>query len=443
MLKHSLLWGVISSFLLSAACGSAPIVDLYATPTSPVPIPAETSGTVSFMVFGDPAELKAYQTLVAAFEQQTPSINVELIHIPSQTDYRQRLAADFAAGVPANVVLINYRRVSGFANQRVLEPIGPYLNQSSVIQMEDFFPEATQAFIWRGQLVCLPQNMSSLVVYYNADLFRAAQVPLPTAEWTWDDFLTTAKALTKDTNGDGRADQYGVTTEPELIRVAPFVWQNLGELAPEDDIKGPTRLALDSPAALEAVQWFVDWQVKHHIAPSAEEERSEASEDRFMHGGAAMYLNSRRIVPTLREAAQFDWDVAPLPMGKQKATILHADAYCLTAATPNKAAAWKFIEFANAPEGQTIIAATGRTVPSLIAVAQSPAFLDPTVKPKSSQVFLDVIPVTRMVPNVPTWVEIEDRVTAEVERAYYGNATVEEAMKSAVEQTTRLFNEDE
>ena len=43
--------------------------------------------------------------------------------------------------------------------------------------------------------MCLPQNLSSLVVYYNRDLFDAAGVPYPEAGWTWDDFLAAAKAL--------------------------------------------------------------------------------------------------------------------------------------------------------------------------------------------------------------------------------------------------------
>ena len=45
-----------------------------------------------------------------------------------------------------------------------------------------------------------------------------------------------------------------------------------------------------------------------------------------------MFLNSRRGVPTYREISGFDWDVAALPQGKQKAGILHADAYCLSKA---------------------------------------------------------------------------------------------------------------
>ena len=51
--------------------------------------------------------------------------------------------------------------------------------------------------------MCLPQNLSSLVVYYNRDLFDAAGVPYPEAGWTWAEFLDAAKALTRDIDGDG------------------------------------------------------------------------------------------------------------------------------------------------------------------------------------------------------------------------------------------------
>ncbi|NOR83340.1 MAG: hypothetical protein GQ526_07575, partial [Ardenticatenales bacterium] len=53
---------------------------------------------VSFMIFGDPAELAAYERLVEAFELEHPGIAIALRHVPSQGDYRRRLATEFAAG---------------------------------------------------------------------------------------------------------------------------------------------------------------------------------------------------------------------------------------------------------------------------------------------------------------------------------------------------------
>lgn len=182
------LLALIWIIALLSACGSAT---------------SQPSTQISFMVFGDPAERAAYQQLVDAFEQGNSQIDVNLIHIPSQSDYRKRLGVDFAAGTPADVVLLNYRRYANFAARGVLEPLGPYLENSDRIKESDFYPQVVESFRWEGALTCIPQNVSSLVVYYNKNLFDHAGVTYPSDDWTWDDFLTTAKALTKDLDGDG------------------------------------------------------------------------------------------------------------------------------------------------------------------------------------------------------------------------------------------------
>ena len=206
------------------------------------------SSSVSFMVFGDPAEFAAYQTLVDAFQAEHPEIAIELIHIPSQSDYRKRLAADLAAGAPADVVLINYRRYAQFAVQGALEPLAPYLAQSELISEDDFYPQSIEPFTWNGQLICIPQNLSSLVVYYNKSLFDAAGPPYPADDWTWADFQATAIALTEDKDGDGQTDQFGLGMEPSLIRLTPVMWQAGGQGV--DDPAFPTLLALNSPEAM-------------------------------------------------------------------------------------------------------------------------------------------------------------------------------------------------
>ena len=395
------------------------------------------SEAITFMVFGDAAEFAAYQSLVDAFSAAQPEIDVTLAHIPSPRDYRTRLATDFAAGTPPDVSLINYRRVPAFAAAGQLQPLGPYLEASDAIAMDDFYPVTLDAFRWRGELMCIPQNISSLVVYYNRDLFRAAGVPEPTDDWTWDDFLAAAEALTRDTDGDGVTDQYGLGVEASLFRLAPFVWQNGGRIVDEPDY--PTQLGLTRFPSQEALNWFVALQTDHHVVPDRLAEASLDSESRFIQGTTAMYLNSRRGTPTYRESAAFDWDVAPLPRGKETAGILHSDAYCLSAASANKDAAWRFIEFANSAEGQAIVARSGRTVPSLIAVAESTAFSDPTQKPSRARVFLDTIPALRLVPLISTWDEIEITASEEIERAFYGDIPPEEAAILARDRTEEYF----
>lgn len=395
------------------------------------------SSTVSFMVFGDPAERQAYVDLVNSFHERHPQIEVTLRHIPSPSDYRTRLATDFAAGSPPDVSLMNYRRFAPFAANELLQPLGPFLDESDLIAAGDFFEVTIDSFMWRGQLMCIPQNISSLVVYYNVDRFEEAGVPFPTGDWTWETFRETARALTRDVDGDGTVDQYGLGVEPSLFRLAPFVWQNAAPLV--DNEENPRRLTLTRPPSLEALQWFVDLRQVHGVVPDRVEEAAQDSESRFIAGTTAMYLNSRRGTPTYREIDSFTWDVAPLPRGKAAAGILHSDAYCMSAATEDKEAAWTFIEYANSAEGQTHIAASGRTVPSLKAVAASPAFLDPDQPPSRAQVWLDTAPLLKRVPVINTWEEIESTASEEIERAFYGDITAQEAASLAFRRTEEYF----
>jgi multiple sugar transport system substrate-binding protein len=394
--------------------------------------------TVTFSVFGEPAEFAAYQELTAAFETQFPGIHIELRHIPGQKEYRQRLATEFAGGSPSNVVLLNYRRFATFAKEGGLEPLGPYLASSETIHEEEFYPITLQSFQYEDQLWCIPQNLSSLVVYYNRDLFDAAGVDYPTNEWNWDDFLHAARALTKDLDDDGRIDQYGAGISPKLFRLAPFIWQNGGDIV--DDPAAPTRLTLDAPAARAAFTWFVNLQTKEGVVPDAAAEAAEPSENRFLNGRMGMYFNSRRGTPTYRTITRFSWDVAPLPRGVQPAGILHSDAYCMTAATEDKEAAWTFIEFANSPAGQTIVAQSGRTVPSLISVAESPAFLSPDQPPANARIFLNTTPYIRGVPIMDGWVGVEKIAGEEIKKAFYGDAAIDEAIQNAAQLTQPYFD---
>jgi multiple sugar transport system substrate-binding protein len=249
--------------------------------------------------------------------------------------------------------------------------------------------------------------------------------------------VAAAQTLTRDTDGDGTIDQYGLGVEASLFRLAPFIWQNGGQVV--DDPAFPTRLGLTLRPAQLALEWFTALQTVHHVAPNRLAEASLDSESRFVAGTTAMYLNSRRGTPTYRESAPFDWDVAPLPRGVEAAGVLHSDAYCLSAAAANKDAAWRFIEFANSPEGQTLVARSGRTVPSLMAVAESEAFLDPAQRPARNRVFLDTIPALQLVPLLSTWDDIESTASEEIERAFYGDISPEEAAILARDRTEEYF----
>ncbi|HEX9824201.1 MAG TPA: sugar ABC transporter substrate-binding protein [Actinomycetota bacterium] len=397
----------------------------------------DDAGTIDFMVFGDPEEIVAYENLIAAFEAREPDVDVNLIVTSDRDDLIARLSTSFAGGQPPDLFLMNYRYYGQFATRGVLEPLGPYLEGSDVFEREDFYEVAMDAFVFEGEQTCLPQNISSLVTYYNKDLFAEASVPEPTAGWTWDEMVERALALTRDTDGDGTTDVYGLGAGPSVIRIAPFVWSNGGEIV--DDPDRPTRFTLDTPEAQEALQAFFDLRLVHQVIPDEQEVESEDDESRFLNGGLAMVLSSRRSTPLFRTITDFTWDVAPLPVFDEQAGILHADAYCLTEGSEKKGASWTFAEFALGPEGQAITAASGRTVPSLIEVSTSEAFLDPSADPASSQVFIDTIPVIRRVPSISTWPEIEEAAEQLLELGLYEGVPASEVARSIDDATRSIF----
>ena len=394
----------------------------------------DVSGDVSFMVFGDPEEIQAYRDVIAAYENENADVDVKMIEASDRDDLIARLSTSFAAGTPPDLFLLNYRFYAQFAARDVLEPIEDRVDDSDLFQQEDFYEEAMNAFRFNDKLTCLPQNISSLVVYYNKNLLKEAGVAEPKEGWKWDDMVAAAKKLTKDSNGDGKAETYGLGIEASLIRVAPFVWSNGGELVDSDE--KPTHFTLDTPEAQVALERLLQLHVTDKVTPSDEEVEAEDDETRFQNGRLAMVLSSRRSTPTFRTIQNFDWDVAALPQHTEQAGILHSDAYCLTKASENKDAAWSFMEYALGPEGAPIVAKSGRTVPSLKSVAESDAFLDPTAKPANSQVFLDTIPVIRQVPSISTWPEIEDAASPILEEAYYNGesaAAVADELRAATD----------
>jgi multiple sugar transport system substrate-binding protein len=405
----------------------------------------QAEGPVKLLVSGAPEEIEAFRTLANAYHEKNPRSQVQIIEAGSAGDLITRLSTSIAGGSPPDVFLINYRAYGQFAGKEAIEPVRERLAASEVIDAEDFYPVAMEAFQWRGQQLCMPQNASSLAVYYNKDLFAKYRVPEPRAGWAWNELLATATALTRDKNGapvsagepDAAGRQavvHGLSVEPVMIRVAPFAWSNGGQVV--DNPQHPTRFTLDDPATREALRNFLDLRQAYGVVPSDQEVEAEDEESRFVNGRLGMLISSRRVTTTFRTITAFDWDVAPLPTYGTPASILHSDAYCIVRGSTNKDAAWRFVEFAMSAEGQRTIAATGRTVPSNIDVSKSPAFLDPAQRPKNAQIWLDAIPVLRRVPTVSTWPEIEDATSGLLENAMYRGDRLDQVI-SEIDGTTR------
>ena len=386
---------------------------------------------ITLQIEGELEENVVYRSLAESFEKDHPDIDVELVEVSATEDSLAKLTTAFAAGDPPDLFLINYREYAQFANQGAIEPLGDLIENGD-FSLDDYYEAPREAFTYEGELQCMPQNISSLVVYYNTKLFGQAGIDDPSGGWTFDEFRAAAKALTK-------GEIKGLGFEPKLIRLAPFIWSNGGEVV--DDELAPTRFTLDEPRAREAIEKVLELVREDKVVPSEKEQAAESMEDGFTNGNVAMFLGSRRDTPKFREILDLEWDVAPMPVLKEPAGILHSDAYCISSGADIDAAL-EFVRFAVGEQGQTISAFSGRTVPSLQRVAESGAFLDPSKPPAHSQVFLDAIPTIRRTPVIPTWPEIEAITGEIITRAFYeADYSVDTMIEELEEATSLLFEE--
>lgn len=390
------------------------------------------AGVLRLQVSGEPEETAVYRALVNAYQAKHPGRRVELARVGSKGDHLARLSTAFAAGNPPDVFLLNYREYAQFAARRALAPVGPSLGRHGV-DLDAYYRQPVEAFTYRGALQCMPQNISSLVVYVNRKVFQDKGEPLPRPDWGWREFAETARRV----SGDG---VHGLGVEASLPRVAPFVWGNGGDIV--DDPDQPTRLALNTSAARRALDYLVGLTRDGRVTPDLTAQKAQDLETRFAAGKLAMFLSSRRDTPVFREVRGLDFDVAPLPTGKEPATLLHSDAYCVARRSEHADAAAQFIAYAVGEQGQRLTALSGRTVPSLRSVATSPVFLDPAKAPASSQVFLDGVPHLRRTPMIPTWPEIEDVADEELTRLFHDpRVDVRDALREIDRRTRPLFAE--
>lgn len=423
MRSRTRLSGLLVLLLIAAACGNG---------GGPA---ADDDGALTFLLAANAEEIEGYERLVADLEEET-GLRVAMTPFARKSDLLARLTTGISGGEPPDVFLVNWRTYGQFAASGALEPVDGYLADSEDLDAEMFAEAPLDAFRYDGEtLSCMPQNTSSLVVYYHVDLFAERGLKPPREGWTWDEFVSTAQTLT-----DG--EHYGLGIDAELIKIAPWVWQNGGTFV--DDPAAPTRLTLSDGPARQALDWYLDLSLEHGVVPPDEAERSVDKLSRFLQGGLGMLLSSRVEVPTLRTIEGFDWDVGPLPSppgGGEATTLLHSDAYCIAAASDRKDDAWRLIEFAMSRHGQEILAESGRTVPSRLDVADSPAFLQPDAEPEDAGVYLRNVDRMRVSPTIGSWPKVEQVGDAIVEDLFYGRIPREEGIERLHRETDPLFEQ--
>ncbi len=383
----------------------------------------DNKATIKFSSWGSESELKILQPLIKDFEQENPDIKVEFLHIPN--NYFQKLHLLVASNLAPDVVFLNNINGQMYAANDIFLDLKRFLNNDTLISHTDFFDNALKAFTYKDKLYAIPRDISSLVIYYNKDIFEKENIASPAENWNIDEFLTTAKKLTKDFNNDGQIDRFGFGFEENPLFWLPFLWSNKGGII-DDELK---HIIISKPESVKWIQFYADLRNKYHVAPTAGEAGSATMSQLFMQGKLAMHISGRWNVPRYRKDIKFNWDVAKFPKGTD-GSIVDADAsgWGISKQSKYPKKAWKLIRFLASQKSIEQFSSSGLIVPSREDVANSNIFLAKEQKPLSSKIFIDIIPQAKPTPANKRYQEIIDLVNDQLEAVWNGKISAKEAI---------------
>lgn len=353
--------------------------------------PKEEKTVIQFASWGSKSEIDILKPIIDDFENENPDIKVEFMHIPQ--NYFQKIHLLFASNTAPDVIFINNLNLPVYANAGLLEDLSGY-------NTEGFYPQALKALSWKGRLYAVPRDVSNLVIFYNKSLFDRAGISYPKADWTMQEFLDTAKKLTK------YPSVFGISFEEDVMFYLPYLMSEGGGVL-SDDL---SREIINEPQSQKGLNFYADLRKKYHAAPINSESASATMAQMFLQEHLAMHLSGRWLVPKYREEAAFDWDIVSFPKGSAGSVVpLDASGWCVAKSSKYKHEALSLINYLSSQESIEKMTESGLIVPAREDAANSKYFLD-NKKPKSAKAFLDVIKTSKPTPVTLDYNVITDKL---------------------------------
>src|SRR5688572_33456807 len=111
--------------------------------------------------------------LIPAFEKEHPGIKVEVQQIPWSAAHEKLLTA-FVGDATPDIAMLGNTWVPEFVALDALEPLDDRVASSQSLHQADFFPGIWSTNVVGGTTYGVPWYVDTRVLFYRADLLRAA-----------------------------------------------------------------------------------------------------------------------------------------------------------------------------------------------------------------------------------------------------------------------------
>ena len=383
---------LLGLMVILTACSPAPAAT-SAAPAAQATQPAASGGApveISFSAWGAPEELAVWKQIVSDFEAANPQIKVS-IEVADWDSYWDKLKTLLAANTPPDLFAMDAPLFLDYQSRGVLLNLQPYLDKNPDM-LNGIYPQTLQAYKLADGYYGLPRDFQTIVLFYNKDMFDAAKVAYPTADWTWDDLRAAAKKLTTTVNGK---QQFGFYFDEWDMEPgwSEALWAYGGDIVSADH----TKTLVGTPKSRKGWQLLHDMVFVDKSTPNSNTVTQYGS-DLFQASIAAMTPIGHWAVPGYNTSG-FKYDVAPMPKGPAgQATSVNSAGFVVAKASKHPEEAFKFIQYVLSEKGQSRLADLGFACPVLKSVAESPTFLQQKGSSLNQKVFLDALAYAHMKP---------------------------------------------
>jgi multiple sugar transport system substrate-binding protein len=327
-----------------------------ATPIStPAPLPTATvpSDVVRLRVgVGDSGDgLKPHEQIAAEYAALHPDAQIQIESVTGN-DYYATLLQGVKEGTGPDLMQLGDDAVRRFVDEGAILPIDDCLKTTGT-STDNYLSGLLQPGQVAGVQYLLPKDYTTLAVYYNKKLFDAAGEPYPSENWTWQDLLKTAQALTQDTNNDGAPDTWGLQLPASWTTGFEYWVAAAGGQLISQNGKHFTGY-MDSPAAISAAQFYADLYNHYQVAvPPADFNAWGGGNTDFQDGKAAMMLFGHWRQAGFMTNPNIALGVVAPPQLQVRANILFWAGFAIARNTPNPEAACEFlIHYAGTPSAK-------------------------------------------------------------------------------------------
>ncbi len=381
--------------------------------------PAQPVEIIYYTFSAAPDHLKELDQMIQLFQAKYPNITVKVETAPFN-DYFIKLQTLIAGGTAPDVFELNYENFVTYAEKGLLLDLSPLMKIDSSLDPAIYYPRAMQAFSYNGMQLGLPATFSTVVLYYNKDLFDKAGIAYPSADWTWQDAVEAGKKLNDPANG-----VWGLYSGIQFWEFYKKAAQNNCKFFNEDK----TEVSINSPECVQALETMVN-MVKDKVVPSAAEMGGLSDGDLFTQGKLAMDVTGIWMFSAYKDAP-FQWDITVEPGMATKASHFFANAANVFAATKHPQEAYEWVKFFTSDaEMAKIRVASGWELPALNNPEFFKDYLGQT-PPANRQAVFNSLEFAVVPPVIGRQSEMQDGVNNLLQQVMLDQLTPQQALDQA------------